>query len=71
MSLSGVNLSIIIILNFCLSIINSRIVLIGDICPGIVNLRVQRIVVIGHCRSAGNVRQLNRRRRTRLRILYR
>ena len=42
MSLSGVNLSIIIILNFCLSIINSRLVLIGNSLCRLGNLRVYR-----------------------------
>ena len=42
MSLSGVNLSIIIILNFCLSVINSRIVLIGNSLCRLGNLRVYR-----------------------------
>ena len=42
MSLSGVNLSIIIILNFCLSIINSSLVLIGNSLCRLGNLRVYR-----------------------------
>ena len=54
-----------------LRVIDFRGVRIGDIRFGCVDLRVQRIVVIIHCRSAGKVRQLNRRCRARLSVLYR
>ena len=50
---------------------NGRVRAICQSCLSGFNFCIQSIVILGHGRSAGNIRQLNLRRRTRLSVLYR